>query len=344
VSGPLSPRAVELALRLSQWTRRKVTLVELWRIFDEVDPASRTDARRRSLLAGALTELDGAGRLRLPAGASYDRTERPPLPRFVWLPTDESAAPAPPPVVWHPDLSWAADARLTPTQRGALAQVNQWLHTHRDPLVVPMRERSVEIFGQEKALDRLLGTGLFGPGRLTLELLRCRRVAPRFITERIGAGDVLLVVENSDTFDSLVRALREAPGHRVGGVGWGAGAAFEASVLSVDQASVSEVRYFGDVDEKGLRIPTNAADLAGRSGRPPLRPAAGLYGALLRLATPQPGQRRLSPAVADQLTAWLPAEHREAVAALLVGGERLAQEAVGLAYLLRHRDWLAGLS
>lgn len=253
----------------------------------------------------------------------------------------------PRPVVWRPALSWAADARLTPSQRGTLEHVNGWLHTARDPLVVPMRERSVELFGDEKALDRLLPTGLFGPGRLTLELLRCHRVAPRFITESVGsgsgAGDLLLVVENSDTFDSLVRALRRSPGHRVGAVGWGAGAAFEGSVRSVDRTAAAEIRYFGDLDEKGLRTPTHAAALAQREHLPPVLPAIGLYDALLRLADPQPGQRRVAEATAAQLTAWLAPEHRDLAASVLAGGQRLAQEAVGLAYLLRTWEWLTDL-
>lgn len=342
-SGPLSPRAAGVASRLAGWPRRRVILVELWRIFDEVDPATRADGRRRGLLADTVTELAEVGRLRLPGSGSFDRTEHPPLPRFVSLPSDSPARPPPRPVVWHPHLSWAPEARLTPTQRAALEQVNRWLHTQRDPLVVPMRERSVEIFEHEKTLERLAGTSLFGPGRLTLELLRCRRVAPRLIVEPVGSGDLLLVAENSDTFDSLVRALRETAGHRVGGVGWGAGTAFEASVRSVARGKVAEVRYFGDLDEKGLRVPVGAADLARREGLPPVRPATGLYHALFRLATPQSGQRRVSRQLARQLTAWLAAGHRDPAATLLVGGQRLAQEAVGLAYLLRNRDWLSDL-
>lgn len=341
----LSGRAAGIALQLANWPRRKVRLTELWRLFDDVDPASRTQGQRRALLADTITELAEAGLVRAPSHAAYDRTERPVLPRFLWLPADEAAVPPRPPVVWHPDLSWAADARLPPAHRRALERINRWLHSHRDPLVVPMRERSMEIFGDEKTLDRLPATGLFGPGRLTFDLLRCRRVAPRFVAEPVGSGsgDLLLVVENSDTFDSLVRALRAAPGHRVGSVGWGAGAAFEGSVLSVDPASVSEIRYFGDLDQNGLQVPGNAAVVAEREGLPPLRPAVGLYGALLGLAAPQHGQRMVAPAAASRLAAWLAPEHRAAAATLLAGGHRLAQEAVGIAYLLRNRDWRTDL-
>ena len=128
--------------------------------------------------------------------------------------------PAVRPVVWHPALSWVPGERLTPGQQDVLEQVNRWLHHDRDPLVVPLHERSLEIFGHEKVLDRLLTTNLFGPGRLTLDVLRTRRALVRFTMEVGGGddGDELLVVENSDTLDSVVRALRERSGIRSGSV------------------------------------------------------------------------------------------------------------------------------
>jgi hypothetical protein len=62
---------------------------------------------------------------------------------------------------------------------------------------VPMRERSLEIFGDEKALDRLVTSVLFGPGRLSLTQLRAYRSRPPLPAMRVGEGPVLLVVENS---------------------------------------------------------------------------------------------------------------------------------------------------
>jgi Protein of unknown function C-terminus (DUF2399) len=279
-----SSRAAGIAAQLSSWPRRRVTLPELWRILDEADPASRTDTRRRSLLVVVLDELAESGLLNLPSSASYDRTETPHLPRFVTLPRNDVPAPPRRSIVWHPDLSWVPDLRLTSAQLRALEQVNNWLHTHRD----------------------------------------------------------LLVVENSDTFDSLVHALRHRGGHRIGVVGWGVGAGFEASVLSVARLEppVSTVTYFGDLDEKGLRIPSNAAALAATAGLPPVRPAVGLYDALLTLAVPQPGQRRITPTTAAEITTWLDPRHRQRAIAHLTVGERLAQEAVGLHHLLNNDGWL----
>jgi hypothetical protein len=217
----LSARAQRMADSLAAWPRRRVQLAELWELLDQVDPSSRMDVRRRRILAELITELAAADAAELPAARSYDRSEIPALPRFLTLPCDNPAPELHKAVVWHPSLAWVPQGGLTRSQIRTVAQVNQWLHGSRDHLKVPSRERSLEVFGDEKALDRLVGTALFGPGRLSLELLQCRRVAPRLNCESAGDGDLLLVVENSDTFDSLLTVLRGRGDHRVGLVGWG---------------------------------------------------------------------------------------------------------------------------
>ena len=341
----LSARAQRMADSLAAWPRRRVQLAELWKLLDQVDPSSRMDIRRRRILSELIVELAAAQVAKLPATRSYDRSEIPPLPKFLTLPRDSPAPESRKAVVWHPSLAWVPQASLTRSQTYTVEQVNQWLHDSRDHLVVPSRERSLEVFGDEKALGRLAGTVLFGPGRLSLELLRCRRVAPRLHCESAGDGDLLLVVENSDTFDSLLAVLRDLGDHRVGLVGWGAGTGFEASVLSIGRIdrTITEVRYFGDLDENGLRVPANAAALAASVGLPPVRPAAGLYEVMFRHGTPQSGQQKFSAESAADLARWLGPDHHAQAVRLLVTGERLAQEAVGLSYLSRHDNWLEDL-
>jgi hypothetical protein len=327
-------------------TTRRVPLRDLWVLLDEADPTLGMNARRRTVLADVLAELDAAGVVTRPSERSYDRDERPELPLFVTLPRRDRPRAPRRDVVWHPVLDWVPDSQLAPSQRADLEQVNRWLHGRRKPTPVPLRERSLEIFGDEKTLDRLLPTRLFAPDRLTLERLATYRAVVRFTSDLVGSGDLLLVAENSDTFDSLVHALRGRDGHRVGRVGWGAGAAFEASVLSVGllDPPVADVAYFGDLDEKGLRIPANAAALAAREGLPPIRPASGLYSALLLRARPAAVRRTIAAPTATELTAWLDPAHRADVRTLLVGGRRAAQEAVGRDYLTSHDGWLADLT
>jgi hypothetical protein len=339
-----SDRAQHLRVALAAWPRQRVPLGQLWRLLDTIDPATRTYLHRRQLLADTLEELAAAQAIRLPSRNSYDRTERPPLPLFVTLPRPAPTAKPKNQIVWHPTLSWAADLTLAPGHRPILEKINRWLFHNRSDRVVPLRERSLEILGDEKALDRLQTTSLFGPGRLTLDLLRARRVAPPMHTAQVGDGPILLVVENSDTFDSVRTVLTEEPG-QVGIVAWGAGGAFEASVLSIATIGhdVRDIAYFGDLDARGLQIPANADRLASALGLPHVRPAAGLYTALRDNGHRQSGPTPVDAAAAATLASWLPSQHHTWAAGLLTSGARIAQEAVGLTYLTEYDDWRTDL-
>jgi hypothetical protein len=89
-------------------------------------------------------------------------------------------------VVWHPELARVPDARLTHVQHDYMEAVNRWLHATRAPVPVPLRERSLEIFGDEKLLERMLPTSLFASGRLTLSLLATYRAVVPFTSEPAG--------------------------------------------------------------------------------------------------------------------------------------------------------------
>ncbi|MEV6598105.1 Wadjet anti-phage system protein JetD domain-containing protein [Actinoplanes sp. NPDC051346] len=341
----LTPRAARLAAELEAWERRTITLAELWPLFARADPASATLATRRADLASAIATLVDAGVVT--TSRNLDRTARPALPARLNLapPTaTTSAGVLARAVPWRPELAWAATARLTAGQVGVLQAVNAWFRDRgRDTDILPLRERSLELFGHEKRLDTLLWTSLFGPDRLTLPLLRTFRTRPPLPVRRLGAGPILLVVENADTFDSLRRVLATAPS-AVGYIAWGAGAAFEASVLSVSEMpEVRGIAYFGDLDADGLRIPASAASLAVAEGLPPVRPADGLYRLLLERGISQPGQTPVEPERARTLARWL-GDSAAAVERLLCGGVRIPQEAVSARVLVDTvNDWLPNM-
>lgn len=340
----LSARAQRFTVALADWPRKRLQLTELWRVLDQADPATRMAPDRRAVLLATLTEIADHGLLQLPAAQSWDRIEQPHLPRFVTLPSDDTnTEQTRRDTIWHPALAWVPDTRLPTTHRADLDKINRWLHTNRNPLVVPLRERSLEIFGHEKTLDRLLRTSLFAPDRLTLELLRTRRAAPRFTHEIVGTGSTLLVVENSDTFDSFAHGLTGTPS-RVGVVGWGSGGGFEASVLSTPRLTqpVDRILYFGDLDLRGLQIPASASRTAQTEGLPAVEPATYLYEALLEVGQPQTGTR-VSDSTAATATEWLPEHLRIPAHRLLTSGKRLAQEHIGAAYLATQAGWPAAL-
>lgn len=321
--------AVRLLLRLEAGRRSRVPLTSLQDLVLELEPALRTSPLKRDRLAEALEEGVRAGRLRLPVQrrlyAGY-----PPLPAWIDVVREAEA----PPTVsgqeyfWRPELAWAAELRFRPDELERLKRVNAWLRdVDPNEPVVPVRERSLELFGDEKLLERLRGGRLFFDGGLSLELLRARTVHPPFVCHRISAAPVLLVIENHQTYDSFARLLGAGSG--VGVVAYGAGSAFVGSVTYASELSppIGEIRYFGDLDARGLRIPVDA-DGARGPDLPRIQPAERLYRRLLEL-----GVRAAAPPVpaetADQLGSWLPADLRDEVAAMLAGGRRMAQEAVG---------------
>jgi len=327
----VNPRAERLAALIAAQPRR-IRLPQLRALHNAAEPESAGSVDRRRLLAEAVAELVAAGVVTRSVG---DDGGLPPLPLHV----DRVPAPTPPParrsVLWHPELSWAAERPLTARQQELLEAVNGWLFKGGTRASeVPLRERALQVTGNEKAFDG----GLVGG--LTLAVLRARRVVLPLYARAIGDGPVCLVVENSDTFESLWRVLARDPGP-VGRVAWGAGNGFASSVLSLSDDPPGAIRYFGDLDEAGLRIPAGASALAVAHGLPPVRAATGLYTALLdhgREAPAQPTGR------ARDLVAWLDAEHRDRAGELLAAGRRLAQEAVGADVLAAGDGWRDGLT
>ncbi|WP_157734713.1 Wadjet anti-phage system protein JetD domain-containing protein [Actinopolyspora erythraea] len=221
---------------------------------------------------------------------------------------------------------------LTDTQFDNLVAVNAWL-TRRPANVVPvpMRYRSAEIFGDEKRLEALARTTLFGPGRLSLELLACVRRAPPLPAVSVGTGPDVLVVENSDPYWAAVDVLSYRDNHPVGAVIWGAGNSFPAQVgtLAVDVAGrgpvTGEIWYWGDFDPPGLAIATNAAAAAAELDMGHLKPAHLLWEEMAGRPTQNPGHCAWTGEVAES---WLGPPLWERFSRVRAEQGRIAQEAV----------------
>ncbi|WP_326957531.1 Wadjet anti-phage system protein JetD domain-containing protein [Amycolatopsis sp. NBC_01286] len=212
---------------------------------------------------------------------------------------------------------------------------------------VPMRERSLELFGDEKRLNKLLATRLFRSGALTPDLLRCYSVPIPFVSQWISGavdtrGTALLIAENHHTYASLLEVTRHyaaegGPGRHVG---YGTGNQFPSAVLSVPLLVPAPARivYFGDVDLKGLQIPAAANAGARAAGLPEVVPAYPLYELLFGARHRSPAAR-VPAAVAVEAAEWL-GQYAERARDALIDGFRLPQEAVGYELLMDHRDVL----
>lgn len=341
--GDLSELTLRLAAVLEAWPTRHLSLEDLWAALDTAAPTAASDSTgRRTQLAHALAALAGVGALT--TAKDTDTTSTPPLPARVTV-----NPPAPSVVTsdlaagteWVPALAWAAAEPLTLGQLHHLRRVNAWLDQRGGAGdVMPLGERSTQIFNDPTALTGLLSTALFSPGRLTLDLLRTFHPHPPLGTRHVSSGPVLLVVQSPHTFHTLWDALMLDPGP-VGHIAWGSGRPFEASVRSTrDLPTIRRTSYFGDLDAPGLRTAASAAATATGEHLPPVQPANILYRMLLHHGHPQGGVDTLSPDQAAPLLAWLTDPHLQGrTADLLTQGHRIASETVTAAVLRQAEGW-----
>lgn len=341
---PLSPAAAQLSAALqARADRVTVSRATLVAAFHEALPGAASGEKARGTLATLLYEIAEHGIIDLPTSRAKWDAGRPALPEQVRIPAAPPAGSSAPrqQVSWRPELDWAYGTRLTASQTQDLLACNRWFRdTHSRPgrrAPLPLRERSYEIFRNEKRLGTLITGALFAPGRLTLDQLAAYREPPPLAHRRLGNGDTMLVVENSDTYATLRALLKPAPG-RIRYIAFGSGRAFEASVENIAELpDIHRIVYYGDLDADGIAIPARASINGAQHGLPPIEPAAALY-RLLLAHEPTAGDIIASER-AHSLTAWLPEEHRQAAHALLTKGQRLAQEATNRNELSIAPDW-----
>ncbi|MEU6034719.1 hypothetical protein ABZ801_04870 [Actinomadura sp. NPDC047616] len=333
----------ELSRLVAASKRRRVLVDDLLDGVLSLHPALVGAPELRSVVRTALQNLAAAGQVTLPAAGSatgWDRRAVPALPR--WVTKAERPAPPPPraaPRVWPHALEEAGRIATRNDEFEILDRIAAWLRDHPDPSVVPVQERSAELFGDEKAIDTYSKSRLFTSGALSLDLLACHQPPLPFASQHVpGKGPTgLLVLENLATYTSFLTALREMPAadrpdlH----IGWGSGNGFVRSVLSVPllRPEPRTTHYFGDIDVLGLQTAAGAAAVAAEHGLPRLRPAVPCYAYLLtrreEWAMPDPSNRGAGTRH-DDLLHWLPEPHRSAVRDLFTQRRRVPEERLGL--------------
>ncbi|EIW9479201.1 MULTISPECIES: Wadjet anti-phage system protein JetD domain-containing protein [Klebsiella] len=165
-------------------------------------------------------------------------------------------------IAWHPWLARRITGQLTQPIKARLQQLNTYLfrQTEGDKSLFPgllgHRERSLLIFGDEKALDSLPPDG-WKHVALTLADMGAVRCAPPLPYESSCCHDLpAIIVENSDVYYRLCQLNRVQT--RWSLVIYGAGnkvsgqAECVSQLLEVEQ--VKQLLYFGDLDVAGLKI------------------------------------------------------------------------------------------
>jgi hypothetical protein len=319
--------------------RSRVDAQDVWAVFTQVRPddARAVDARQR--LADLLDEAMQA-RLLTPS-VSTDQLAPVPLPRFVSLINHQPAAEHSPRAPWLPQLAWAAELRLTPAQRRVLDRVNRWLRDGGGVRpIVPAEERSIELFGDEKAIANRIGgaTTLWKPGLLGPELLRYENVPIPFPYRQVGTGSRVLMVENTAAFRSCSQLLVRDVDHPYLAVAFGQGAWAPTTIAAAVElpAPISAVDYWGDLDVNGLAITRDVILAAANVGL-----AASAHPTLWRLMlTKEPVPHAKAPRTFDvSLLEVLPSDLRARAGEVLAERRRIPQERVGYEQLSATARW-----
>ncbi len=328
--------SAEFASRLALSPRKRIEIAQVKQLYFEVHPEVRNHPERGALLLQTLHDISAAGALTLPARASWEKVGNPPLPLWVTLVREREEVPREDfsKVPWVPELGFWTE--LKPAQLVAAKVINEFLLRRRGRLtLVPIKERSLEVFGDEKRLDALrVGNTLFS-GRLTLGTLGAF-VVPLPLPYRMASapGKPVLVVENHNSYWSFGEWNQHA--RRYSAVVYGAGEAFRSTGSALGQV-LREVDgagalYLGDMDPKGIGIPLDFNRTAG-VGEPRVVPALDWYAWLLEHGLRR-GKLECQNAAGQAAIDWLGAELGDALGEVWRVGLWLPQEALGLEQLL----------
>ncbi len=241
-------------------------------------------------------------------------------------------------IAWSPKLAFLTTSRICVAPEDLLKLNTFLLNHHESRSAVPIKERSLEIFGDEKRLDALLSTSLFRNGRLDLKNdLHCELVGEPLGWKRGPAeasAQPIIVIENAGTWHSYCRwnAERKCFSAVVYGCGnrFADGVHYLADIFT-ELGGPRRVFYFGDVDPQGLLIPQEASGRAQAAGLPAVEPHLWSYRQLLRMDFGR-GQLWDGEPPSSSLCDWL-LDLAEPTRELFATGHRFAQERVGWEFL-----------
>lgn len=277
-----------------------------------------------------LRELESAGVIELPprhgrAWGCYAAN----TPNFVTR-VEEKKERVRDTTLWVPELVFARDIKDT-RRKSLLRVLNQWLLDNGRPTdMVPLKERALEIWGNEKAVsaDANSRIALFGG---SLPLAAIGAFVPVYpLTFEVcpdSSTSVAIISENFDSWWTLQAWNSEAKRFRA--VVYGQGRAGQASAPYLEEivtrTGVSRFEYIGDIDREGISIPVMINDIRKKASLAPIAPCLALYRHMLSHGLRQPAGEAAG-ASQDSLV-WLEdlAGETEEV---LRSGHRIAQETI----------------
>jgi hypothetical protein len=335
--------------RLNQFERAivagsavRVSAHDLWRALAKAFPHRTPGPAERQLLLDALRSIEARGSIRLPLerGKRWDRSMVPAVPSSVDVIRERSTPSAFPwrTFPWHQNLHWVAECRsLSTHQLEFLRRVHAGLVDGLFRELAPLKYRSLQLTGDEKMLASLATTSLFGPSRLTLEMLACLPDALPLAWEAVGDGGRMVIFENAGPFAVARRVLAKMKLRPYDLIAYGGGRSILAALghINTMERIVESIHYVGDLDHAGLDIALSARRCAKDLGLPVVAPAGELHREMLLAAEsfghPQgwPAHERFSGDERARILEALSLDVRSQVDAILKAGRRIPEEVLG---------------
>jgi len=313
--------------------RRRVTQELLWEAIRITFPKQGTSENWRQKLKFMLDIFAAEGTISLPVGKnSYDKGN-PPLPQ--WILRNDVKKPERERLdhhLWAPELAFLSESPLEADTDWL--KVDAWLKAGgRHANFIPQKERSLNIFGDEKRLDIFLRKTPFRSGLLSRDTLRCYYV-PEPICCTHGPPDskdkLGLVVENATTFSSLCEFNRSAG--RYAFIAYGGGNSFlstvEGLMMTLNEYGHRKVLYFGDLDWDGLQIMLGARNKLRLEGFE-LEADEWLYRLLVEKGRGKEFKAARHREIPSEMRRIIPLDLVDEIVTLIAAGLRLPQELVG---------------
>jgi|SRR5947207_406242 len=235
-------------------------------------------------------------------------------------------------VEWQPELAFLKAAR-TGIATDDLLKLNAFF-ANRESIrcKVPVKERSLQIFGDEKRPRRVANDNIVWrrPAHVgSAMLFYCSRTAE--LEARATQSGAILVIENASTWDSYCRWNAQ---HNIySAVVYGGGNRFVDSASRLcdvfsDVGGQSRVLYFGNLDPIGVRIPQAASRRIVQSGLGPIAPELWSYTKLLQLGSATSATILDAEVIGPNELQWL-GRLSDPVRQIFDRGLRIAQEHLG---------------
>ncbi len=336
--------AEEFLRLLTQGKGKKKNFEQMMGAHIHIFPEYKNESEQPQHLREIIDFLSNDEKIQLPSmnGKSW-RAGNPSLPSWIMINLIESTTSIiPKAYAWHPKLAPFVD-NLNLKQKEVAFKISEYLKHNTDKgkfeFLIPRRERSLKIFKDEKRLDSLSNKGHLLSNNLSLEELGCYDVnwpIPYKQPSTPCPNKAFLIIENHHTFASFCKWNETA--RHYSGIGYGAGEAFSSlendsieEIISLLNAS--EIKYFGDIDPKGISIPARVNQARIAKAMLPILPEIELYEWLL-----ENGIKRslLKGKQSSYLTGWLSESIEEKIKQLFAENIWFPQEALGYEELQFH--------